>query len=288
MGFSVKEMTYRDKYLIYLTDQEYAGPWFSFKLKGKNIGTIPVVLKNVEPTPIYQLVNSRKGTKIDRITLDFDIREYLKKLIRQKDIAPIEFKDEKHKIRMYIDVFLRRGQAPYMNTFFTLKNNSDFDLIDLSMFFIFDFDINGLQGFDNDLAKYDEDKDIIYQYDNSNVYAGLSTISRSTHYEASETREFDLGKKRLNLSNTIDEQPGEILSALQIEFKTLQPNHWFQTALTISGGFSKKELFDNIDEGKRDAIKYLGQVNRSVKSKQRNLQEAGFIKINLQESKDCN
>jgi hypothetical protein len=288
MGFSVKEMTYRDKYLIYLTDQEYAGPWFSFKLKGKNIGTIPVVLKNVEPTPIYQLVNSRKGTKIDRITLDFDIREYLKKLIRQKDIAPIEFKDEKHKIRMYIDVFLRRGQAPYMNTFFTLKNNSDFDLIDLSMFFIFDFDINGLQGFDNDLAKYDEDKDIIYQYDNSNVYAGLSTISRSTHYEASETREFDLGKKRLNLSNTIDEHPGEILSALQIEFKTLQPNHWFQTALTISGGFSKKELFDNIDEGKRDAIKYLGQVNRSVKSKQRNLQEAGFIKINLQESKDCN
>ena len=69
------------KYLLYLTDQEYAGPWFSFKLKGTNIGTIPVVLKNIEPTPIYQLVNSRKGSGIDRITFDFDIREYLKKLI---------------------------------------------------------------------------------------------------------------------------------------------------------------------------------------------------------------
>ena len=288
MGFSVKEMTYMEKHLIYLTDQEYAGPWFSFKLKGKRIGTIPVVLKNIEPTPIYQLVNSRKGTKIDRITLDFDIREYLKKLIRQKKMAPIEFKDERHKIRMYIDVFLRRGQAPYMNTFFTIKNNSDFDLIDFSMFFIFDFDINGLEGFDTDLGSYNEKEDIIYQYDSSNVYAGFSTLSKPTHYEVSLTREFDLGKNRLNLSNTIHKDPGEILSALQIEFKTLEPNHSFQTALTISGGNSKQELFDNINEGKKDAIKYLSQVNRSVKSEQRNLQEAGFIKINLQESKDCN
>ena len=287
MGFSVKEMRYTDSYLIYLTDQEYAGPWFSFKLQGKSIGTIPVVLKNIEPTPIYQLINSRKGTKIDRITLDFDIREYLKKLIRRKQIAPIEFKDEKHKIRMYIDVFLRRGQAPYMNTFFTIKNNSDFDLIDFSMFFIFDFDINGLEGFDNDFGDYDEQEDIIFQYDKSNVHAGFSTLSKPTHYEISPTREFDLGEKRLNLSNTIHQGPGEILSALQVEFKTLEPNHSFQTALTISGGYSKQELFDNIREGKRDAIKYLGQVNRSVKSEQRNLQEAGFIKINMQESKDC-
>ena len=83
MGFSVKELMYGDKYLLYLTEQELAGPWFSFTLKGKPIGTVPVVLKNIEPTPIYQLVNSKKGTNIDRITLDFDIREYLKKLIDQ-------------------------------------------------------------------------------------------------------------------------------------------------------------------------------------------------------------
>ncbi len=288
MGFSVKEMIYGDKYLLYLTDQEYAGPWFSFKLKGKSIGSVPVVLKNIEPTPIYQLINSRKGTKIDRITLDFDIREYLKKLIRQKKLSPIEFKDERHKIRMYIDVFLRRGQAPYMNTFFTLKNNSDFDLIDFSMFFIFDFDINGLEGFDKDLGGYDEEEDIIYQYDATELFAGFSTLSKSTHYESSPTRSFDLGEKRLNLSNTIHNKPGEILSALQIEFKTLEPNHSFQTALTISGGYNKKELFENINEGKRDAIKYLSQVNRSIKSEQRNIQEASFIKINQQESKDCN
>ena len=142
MGFSVKEITLKRKYLLYLTESTLAGPWFSFILKGKTIGTIPVILKNIEPTPIYQLVNSRTGTTIDRITLDFDIKEYLKKLINENKLEPIIFKDERHTIRLYIDIFLRRGQAPYMNTYFTLKNNSDFDLTDFSMYFVFDFDIN--------------------------------------------------------------------------------------------------------------------------------------------------
>ena len=91
----------------------------------------------------------------------------------------------------------------------------------------------------------------------------------------------------MNLSNTLYKGAGEILSALQVEFKTLDPDHSFQTALTISGGFSKEELFENIKNGKRDAMKYLGQVNRSVKSEQRNMQEELFIKLNVQEAIDC-
>ena len=66
------------------------------------------------------------------------------------------------------------------------------------------------------------------------------------------------------------------------------PEQSFQTALTISGGFSKEELIRNINDGKKDAIKYLNQVNRSIKSEQRNIQEAGFVKINQQQAQDCN
>jgi len=68
---------------------------------------------------------------------------------------------------------------------------------------------------------------------------------------------------------------------------TLEPDQSFQTALVISGGFSKEELIENIKEGKNNAMKHLNQVNRSVKSEQRNLQEAGFIKVNLQQAEDC-
>ena len=164
MGFSMKEITYKQKYILFLTEQEFSGPWFSFKIKGKEIGSVPVVLKNIEPTPIYKLVNSKKGTYIDRITLDFDIKEYLKKLIAEKKLNPIKFKKNNSLIRSYIDIFLK-PKVPFLNAFITLKNISDYDLIDLSMYFVFDFDINGLEGFDNDFSGYDEENDIIYQYE---------------------------------------------------------------------------------------------------------------------------
>ncbi len=285
MGFSIKELTYKGKYLIYLSEQELTGPWFSFKLEGKNIGSIPVILKNIEPTPIYNMVNTRKGTAISRITLDFNITEYLKKLVKENKIQPISLK-KKEFVRVYKDIF-NPPQVPYISTFFTMKNISDFAMKDFSIYFIFDFDINGLEGYDNDLSGYDEENDIIYQYDNTGLYGGFSPISKSTNYETSLTKDFIINQTKLNLSNTLHKGPGELLSALQIEFKTLEPNQSFQTALVISGGFSKEELIENIKEGKNNAMKHLHQVNRSIKSEQRNLQEKAFIKINLKQAEEC-
>jgi len=285
MGFSIKELTYKGKYLIYLSEQDLTGPWFSFKLEGKKIGTIPVILRNIEPTPIYNMVNTRTGTSISRITLDFNITEYLKKLVHEKKLPSIPL-NKKEFVRVYKDIF-NPPQFPYISTFFTMKNISDFNMKDFSMYFVFDFDINGLEGYDNDLSGYDEENDIIYQYDNTGLYGGFSPISRSTNYEACLTKDFRIDQNRLNLSNTLHEGPGEILSALQIEFKTLEPNQSFQTALVISGGFSKEELIENIKEGKKNAMKHLHQVNRSVKSESRNFQEEAFIKINLQQAEDC-
>jgi hypothetical protein len=245
------------------------------------------VLKNIEPTPIYKLINSRVGTKIDRITLDFDIKEYLKNLSNKRKIKPIIFNDEDYLIRMYIDIFLRRGQAPYMITYFTLKNLSSYNLVDLSMYFIFDFDINGLKGFDTDLSGYDNENDIIYQYDETGLHAGFSTISKSTYYESCLTRDFKIDSEKLNLSNKIFEGYGEILSALQIGFKTLEPQQSFQTAIVLSGGDTRKDLIENIKNGKINAMKNLGQVYRSVRSEQRNIQEEAFIKLNQQQSQGC-
>jgi len=277
MGFSIKELKFKGRYLIALTEQIYAGPWFSFKLKNKSLEPIGVLLKNVESTPIYKMVNNRTGTTINRITLDFDIKEYLRNLITQKKIKPIVLSKQNSLIRLYIDVF-NRPNVPYINAFFTIKNISDYDLLDFSLYFVFDFDINGLDGFDNDLSGYDEENDVIYQYDDTGLYGGFSPISRSTYYETCLTKNFNINSERLNLSNTLYGQPGEILSALQIEFKTLKPDQSFQTALTISGALSKEELIKSINEGKINAMKFLSQVNRSIKSSQRNEQEEAFVK----------
>ncbi|MEJ2248340.1 MAG: hypothetical protein P8Y70_02300 [Candidatus Lokiarchaeota archaeon] len=282
MGFSIKELTYKGKYLLYLTDQKLAGPWFSFKIRGEKIGEVPVILKNIEPTPIYKLINSRKGKFIHRITLDFDINEYL------KERAKIEPNKSavNSRIRLYVD-FFSKPKVPYINTFFTLRNISEYSLIDFSMYFVFDFDINGLDGYDNDLGGFDNENDIVFQYDNTKLHAGFSTISKPTHYEVALSKDFKVNKETLDLKNSVHTEPGEILSALQIEFKTLDPNQSFQTALTISGGDNKQELIENIKTGKVQAIRYLSQVNKSVKSKQRNLQEKAFIKINEQKAQGC-
>ncbi len=285
MGFSIKDLTYKGNYLIYLSEQNLTGPWFSFKLEGKKIGTLPVVLKNVEPTPIYNMVNTRTGKSISRITLDFNITEYLKNLVQEKRIQSIPL-EKKQFVRVYKDIF-NPPKVPYINTFFTIKNISDFALKDFSMYFVFDFDINGLAGYDNDISGYDEENDIIYQYDHTGLYGGFSPISKSTNYESCLTNDFKIDPNNMNLSNTLYKGEGEILSALQIEFMTLEPEHTFQTALVLSGGFSKEELIENIKEGKNNAMKHLHQVNRSVKSEQRNLQEEAFIKINLQQAEDC-
>ena len=107
-----------NKHLIFLTEQKFAGPWFSFILKGKNIGMIPVVLQNVEPTPIYKMVNTKTGTTIDRITLDFDIKEYLSTLMEEGTLPQYDFQKEHSSIRLYIDIF-NKPKVPFINTFFT-------------------------------------------------------------------------------------------------------------------------------------------------------------------------
>ncbi len=286
MGFSIKEIKYKDKYLLFLTDPTNAGPRFSFKLKGKNIGTLPVILKNIEPTPIYKLVNSRKGSSIHRITLDFDIKEYLKALIKENKINQITFKNEQHLVRLYIDIFLYPHE-PYLISFFTLKNMSDFNLIDFSMYFFFDFDVNGLEGYDNDYSGYDIENDIIYQYDMTKLYGGFSTISKPTHFESNLTKDLIINNEKLNLANDLYDTQGELSSALQIAFITLSPGNSFQTAFVLSGGINKEEMIKNITEGKKRAMKYLHQVNRSIKTEQRNLQDPAFNALNLKKGKDC-
>ncbi|MBY9007279.1 MAG: hypothetical protein KGD63_11030 [Candidatus Lokiarchaeota archaeon] len=287
MGFSVKELTYNNKPILYSTRQEYAGPWISFTINEDHFKPIHVVLKNIEPTPIYKLINSRKGKTIDRITLDFNLYEYLKRNTKENKInstIPIIEKDQF--IRLYIDIFYEPN-LPYINTYFTFKNYSKYNFYDFNIYFVFDFDINGLDGYDNDLSDYDNSSDIIFQYDPTGLHAGFSLISKSTHYETCLTHEFTINETKKKLSNSLINTPGEILSALQIEFRTLQPSQSFQTALTISGGNNKEELIQNIIYGKKKAIKFLRQVNRNIKSKQRNTPEETLQKLNYLRAKDC-
>ena len=155
------------------------------------------------------------------------------------------------------------------------------------MYFVFDFDVNGLEGYDNDYSGYDVENDLIYQYDMTKLYGGFSTVTKPTHFESCLTKDLIINHDKLNLANSLYDMQGELASALQMAFLTLPPDHSYQTAFILSGGMNKEELIQNITEGKKRAMKYLIQVNRSIKTEQRNQQDPAFNDLNEKEGQEC-
>ncbi len=286
MGFSIKEIKYKQKYLLYLTDKELSGPWFSFKLRTNQNITIPIILRSVEPTPLYKLVNSRKGPSINRITIDLNINEYLNNQNLETHIIPPELLDESIFVRKYVDLYLNPND-PFMIAFFSLKNLSRRDLLDLSTFFVFDFDVNGLEGFDKNYSGYNRENNVIYQYDDTQLHAGFTTFPEPTHFESKSRNEFQIDGEILNLSDSISEGMGEKLSAMQVKSQILKPGNVFQVALILSGGLSKQEMMDNIKKGIEKVTNFAKQVNKSINSEDRNQQEEKFQKMNNQKAQKC-
>ncbi|MCK4238640.1 MAG: hypothetical protein KAX33_05915, partial [Candidatus Lokiarchaeota archaeon] len=163
-------------------------------------------MKNVEPTPIYKLINTKTGGSIDRVTIDLDLNEYLKKKIRDTNRLRNNLDLSKSiYIRKYIDVF--QFKQPYNIAFFTFKNITPFKLDDVSFYMFLDFDINGLDGFDNDLGVFDEEEGIIFQYDDTNTYAGFCSIKQPSSFEVSNSNKMLSRAKSIQLNNIIEDKP---------------------------------------------------------------------------------
>jgi len=243
-------------------------------------------LKNVEPTPIYKLLNTKTGGSIDRVTIDLDLNEYLKKNIHDINGAKNNLDLSKSiYIRKYIDVF--QFKQPYNIAFFTFKNIAPFKLEDVSFYMFLDFDINGLDGFDNDLGVFDEEDGIIYQYDDTNTYAGFCSVIQPSSFEISNSNKMLSRVKSIPLNNIIEGKPGEITSALAWNFGTLNEGELLQIPIIISGGLSKEELLSNLKEGKERANSLIPQVLKSINSGARQIQDEKFLKMNETTTEEC-
>ncbi len=243
-------------------------------------------MKNVEPTPIYKLINTKTGRSIDRVTIDLDLNEYLKKKIRDTNRSRNNLDLSKSSyIRKYIDVF--QFKQPYNITFFTFKNLAPFKLDDVSFYMFLDFDINGLDGFDNDLGVFDEEEGIIFQYDDTNTYAGFCSVKQPSSFEVSNSNKMLSRAKSIQLNNIIEDKPGEKTSALAWNFKTLNKGELLQIPIIISGGLSKEELLSNLKEGKKRANSLIPQVLKSINSRVRQIQDEKFLKMNETTTEEC-
>ncbi len=243
-------------------------------------------MKNVEPTPIYKLINTKTGGSIDRVTIDLDLNEYLKKKIRETNRLRNNLDLSKSiYIRKYIDVF--QFKQPYNIAFFTFKNIAPFKLDDVSFYMFLDFDINGLDGFDNDLGVFDEEEGIIFQYDDTNTYAGFCSVKQPSSFEVSNSNKMLSRAKSIQLNNIIEDKPGDKTSALAWSFGTLNKGELLQIPIIISGGLSKEELLSNLKEGKKRANSLIPQVLTSINSRVRQIQDEKFLKMNETTTEEC-
>ena len=113
--------------MFFLGKEEFSGPWIKFKRDDLGGSEAQVILKNIEPTPIYKLVNTKTGGSINRVTIDLDLNEYLKNKFQDRNEVFINRKNSKSiYIRKYIDVF--QFKQPYTIAIFTFKNIAPFTI----------------------------------------------------------------------------------------------------------------------------------------------------------------
>lgn len=272
--------------MFYLGKEEFSGPWIKFKRSDFGGGEAQVILKNIEPTPIYKLVNTKTGGSINRVTIDLDLNEYLKKKM-QESHKPLrdQIKSKSICIRKYIDIF--QFKQPYNIAFFTFKNIAPFNLNEITFFMFLDFDINGLDGFDDDLGVYNKEEGIIYQYDETDTYAGFCSIKPPDNFEVANTNQLFLREQSIQLNKTIEDKPSEITSVLAWNLGTLETGGLVQVPIIISGGLSVEELILNLNKGRQRATSLAPQVLKSIKSKARQIQDKAFLKMNETVAENC-
>jgi len=279
-------MSYNEKPLFYLGKEEFSGPWFKCRRSDIQGEDSLILLKNIEPTPVYKLVNSKTGPTVNRITIDLDINEYMKRKIKEKNlkIDNIDISQSLY-IRKYVDVF--QFKKPYSIAFFSFRNTTWLTLEDVVLYMFIDFDINGLDGFDNDFGEFDAEEGIILQYDDSNAYAGFCSISQPDAYEITISNNIDLEGNSFELRNKVEKAPGEITSALSWNLGTLNPNEIVQIPIILSGGLNRDELIKNLKAGRKRAKSLMSQTEKSITSRSRQKQDENYHKINETISEGC-
>lgn len=285
-GFSIREISYKGKKLFYLGKEQFSGPWIKFRRMDLKDDDSIVLLKAIEPTPVYKLVNSKTGPTVNRVTIDLDISAYTKQKLQKNNQNLVIIDDNKKLyIRKYIDIY--QFKQPYSISFFSFKNMSQTPLQDMTFFTFIDFDINGLEGFDNDMGKYDENNGMIIHYDESDTYAGFCSLSVPDNYEITLSNNIDLEGNLYQLRNIIEKNPGDITSALSWNIGDLNPNDIAQIPIIVAGGLSKGELIKNLSAGRERAKSLMKQVRKLITSQSRQIQDKKFLEINETVAKDC-
>ena len=292
-GYAIKTIEYKNQVVMDLPQRYLNGPCLSFRYQ-----KIPILIRSLENShqmgvaakkPLFTMINAKQSSSstISRFT-------YFYSLHNHPQVKALELPLEKGNpgIYEYVDIY-RFKDKPYILLYYSFLNSTSVHLTDFKFYNFYDFDIFGQDKFDIDMAEYDQNMQVIFQYDkqdnNEDLFAGFGSTLQNfpTKYECNTSNQLMISLNRLNLRNINGYGPDDCAIGLQWDLTSLKPEKINTFPIMLVFGNTKEKFTQNVTKGRIHLEKLLPVVDRAVNSKTRLIIDPKLEKLSFSTKKWC-
>lgn len=232
-GVTFYRMEYDGTPLIDTPEENLAGPWYSFRLRGQETRRL---LRNVEDVEDYLLVVDRSSPSKRRVAFRYE------DLLDDKPVNLLLLTEI---------VYSRTSPVVYCNL--GLRNDSIVTLDEFTTYMILDFDVGGFFAHANDVGVYrvlegDGGKNVhvMIQEDDSNFFAGFCSPVPPSSYQVFDPTQFAKGDLPPELTNRDRLGPGDVGLAMAWKTNALAPEETFIVPVLLFGGNKKQMTLEDL------------------------------------------
>jgi hypothetical protein len=292
-GYAIKTIEYKNQIVMDLPQQYLNGPCLSFRYQN-----IPILIRSLENShqmgvaarkPLFSMINAKLSSNntISRFTYFYSLQNHPQ--VKAIDLPP---ETGNPGIYEYVDIY-RFEDKPYILLYYSFRNSTSIPLINFKFYNFYDFDIFGQDQFDLDMAEYDQNLQVIFQYDKrdekGDLFAGFGSTLQNfpTKYECNASNQLMISMDSLNLRNINVFGPDDCAIALQWDLASLNPEKINTFPIMLVFGNGKEEFIQNVVEARNHLEKLLPGVKRAVKGKTRLIIDPKLEKLAFSTKKWC-
>jgi len=223
--------------------QYLSGPCFSFEKEG-----VRHLLRNEEEGPRLKILVWKQGPATHLYTFKYIVGELGK---------------SKESVLIFCDIFT--FFQPYLIAFLTLRNTTSKSLKDMTLQFLLDFNVGGVENYDVNSGEYHPKDKVITQTAVGFPTMGFGSPARPQHWQASKAKELHPYEGRLHLNDQMKWGPGDCSIGLEWDFPGLEPGQDGFTPIIIAGGKDYPEFLANYKNGVDRAKRITHRVFYSIR-----------------------
>jgi hypothetical protein len=228
---------------VLLAPSQYlSGPCFSFEKDG-----VRHLLRNEEEGPRLKILVWRQGPATHLYTFKYIVGEVGK---------------TNESVLFFCDIFT--FFQPYLIAFLTVRNTTPKPLKDLTLQFLLEFAVGGVQHYDVNYGEYHAEDKVITQTADKYPTMGFGSPVRPSHWQTSPASELRPTQSRLHLNDQMKWGPGDCAVGLEWDFPGIKPGQDGFTPIIIAGGKNYREFLTNYWKGVARAKRITRRVFYSI------------------------